>query len=183
MGLMDNFKDLMGKVQKASEDLQKQTGDWAKKNDVEGKAKTVLNAFLQQAAKNAGINLPTGAPKPAPAPQPAAKPKKTPFPPRNFNPGENAFQIQYHNHAGEDKVFTGDKRSVAETQNHYSVRVAPTGKRIYLLKKSVKNADELKKLAGPTPHGKDRQILSYHLRHRSTSPKFEEAKKKFYSWL
>lgn len=187
MGKMDDVFNFLGAVKKAV-DQTAQQGAGAPPGATDAQK---LYGFLKKVGENLsnqGVKLPqTGsAPQNTPTrPSSRSRVNKTPFPKvkKDFNPGENAFSIQYKNYAGELKTFTGDKRTVCETKTHFSVRVGPTGKRIYLVKKSVKNAAELQAVAGPTPHGRDKQVLCYHLRHSSTSPKFEEAKKKFATWL
>jgi|GEM_PF-1293260 len=107
----------------------------------------------------------------------------------NFDPGADSLRIQYRNYLGQDRVFTGDSKSVRKGKNSFSVRVTPTGKRIRFKKKFVRNAEELERLAKPkdgdggaVPMGTERQVLSYHIKKGSTSPRFEELRKKFPTW-
>ena len=64
--------------------------------------------------------------KKAPAP---AKPKKKAYQPPST---DKTIVIEYLNYAGELKQFVGDPKSIIRKGNHFSVRVAPTFKRISL---------------------------------------------------
>lgn len=122
------------------------------------------------------------------APPTAAESKPLPNFQGSFDPGPNAVKVQYRNFQGEDRTFTGDPKFLLESEKALSFRVAPTGKWIHLQKKFVKNLSELKPSI-PTgtfnesiPYGVDRQILSYHLKKKSTSPRFEELRRKYPNW-
>ena len=64
--------------------------------------------------------------KKAPAP---AKPKKKAY---QSPSADKTIVIEYLNYAGELKQFIGDPKSIVRKGNHFSVRVAPTFKRISL---------------------------------------------------
>ena len=102
-----------------------------------------------------------------------------------FDPGSDRVILQYRNFRGESVEFEADRASARWTKHHVSVRVVPTGKRIRLVTKFVKNPDELgsmkeKDLPKPTPV--ERQILGYHKKHDTTSPRYEELRRKYPDW-
>lgn len=98
-----------------------------------------------------------------------------------FDPGAHAVQIRYRNFQGEEKSFTGDRRTVRRRGNHISVCLAPTGKRVSLARDRIQNATELDSLAREesklTP--KERQIVGYHRKRGSTSALYESLKRKY----
>ena len=110
----------------------------------------------------------------------------------NFDPGADAVRIHYRNFEGDDRVFTGDAKSLRKTKRGYTIKITPTGKRISLIKKFLKNPLELDRLAEAhtppetgrrdEPFGADRQVLAYHLKRKSTSAKFEAARRKYPNW-
>jgi hypothetical protein len=107
----------------------------------------------------------------------------------SFDPGDNSIRVQYRNFQGDDRTFTGDSKSLYISPKVVSLRVTPTGQRINLLRKFVQNFSEVERAAPAgsnsdrQPHGVERQILGYHLRKGSTSPRFEEVRKKFPDWM
>lgn len=93
----------------------------------------------------------------------------------SFDPGEHAVRIRYRNHAGEERAYTGDRRSVRKRNGHVSLRLAPRGVRCSFLIDRILNPDELEGLWSSvelTPV--ERQIVGYHRKHGTTSPRYEE---------
>ena len=100
-----------------------------------------------------------------------------------FDPGENRVTIRYRNFRGDDTEYVGDGRTIGFKRAHVTVRVAPAGKRIALWQKFVGNLDELKRLApSPEPAPRERQILRYHTKHGTTSPRYQALRRKYPDW-
>ena len=101
----------------------------------------------------------------------------------SFNPGGNAVTVRYRNHCGEDAEYVGDRTSIRVRKMHVTIRVAPTGKRITLAKKFITNLASLP-LPEPSqiPSAVERQILSYHSKRGTTSPRYAEARRKYPNW-
>lgn len=110
----------------------------------------------------------------------AAIEKKNRVPTGNFNPGANAIQIQYTNYEGKKKTYTGDKTTLHKRNKHITIVLAPAGKRCAFEVARVSNMATLMpfvpKEASLTPA--DRQVLAYHKRRGTTSPRYEEVLKK-----
>lgn len=97
-----------------------------------------------------------------------------------FDPGANRLTIQYRNFRGQDRQFEADRSTVRFKKRHISVCVAPTYKRIALAKKFIKNLSDMESLAVRIPTtGVERQILGYHKKYGTTSPRFEELLRKY----
>ncbi len=103
----------------------------------------------------------------------------------SFDPGPHGVMIRYRNFEGDDVEFEGDRRTVRFRKAHISVRAAPTGRRISLAKKFIENLSDLKPNPAfpvPEPSRVERQILAFHHRRGSTSPRYEELRRKYPSW-
>ena len=76
--------------------------------------------------------------------------------------------------------FQGDRTTVRSGKAHVSLRVLPTGKRIALAKKFVRNLNELESWSRPEARllPVERQVLGYHRKHGTTSPRYEEILRK-----
>ena len=121
---------------------------------------------------------------PPPAPLSTSSHDAPPPPQRTltgtFNPAENAIQISYTNYLGLEKTFTGDRATLRKRGRHISLRLVPTGQRCTFLISRLKNASELESLCLKekqlTPV--ERQILGYHSKHGTTSPRHQAALQK-----
>lgn len=110
-------------------------------------------------------------------------------PPReNFSPLA-PIEIHYRNFRGEEKTFTADTETLRRRQNHIIAQVTPTGERISLSRDRIQNLGEVEKAVpqiapsqqeGPT--ARERQVLGYHKKHKSTSPLYEEIRAKYPDW-
>lgn len=110
-------------------------------------------------------------------------------PPRgNFSPAA-PVEIQYRNFRGEEKTFTAESETLRRTRNHIVAQVTPTGERISLSRDRIQNLNEVENAvpkihdsqqSGPT--ARERQVLSYHKKHKSTSPLYEEIRAKYPDW-
>src|SRR5262245_5180923 len=91
------------------------------------------------------------------------------------------IEIHYRNFRGEEKTFTVDSETLRRKRNHIIARVAPTGQNISLSRGRIQNLQEVEQAvpqitesrrSGPT--ARERQVLGYHKKHKSTSPLYEE---------
>ena len=106
----------------------------------------------------------------------------------NWSP-TNPIEIRYTNHRGESRTFTGDRSSLVRRKEHIVVKVAPTGRAITLARKRITNLSEVE-AAMPQrvepgqdwPSARERQVLSYHKKHGSTSPLYEKIRAKYPNW-
>jgi|MudIll2142460700_1097286.scaffolds.fasta_scaffold670167_1 hypothetical protein len=100
-----------------------------------------------------------------------------------FEPGPETITIRYRNYRGDDIELRGDRRTIRFRKAHVSLCVAPTGQRIALWQRFVRNLDELKQyVPRDTPTAVERQILSYHRKHGTTSPRYEDVRRKYPDW-
>ncbi len=110
-----------------------------------------------------------------------AKPAATP-PTGNFNPGANAIQIQYKNHQGQNKSFTGDRTTLRKRRQHITLVLAPAGKRCSFKIDRIANMAALTPFLPPEDRlplsPGDRQVLTFHRKRGSTSPRYEELMRK-----
>jgi hypothetical protein len=97
-----------------------------------------------------------------------------------FSPGEEAVEIRYTNHRGEEKTFRADGTSIRARGRFISARLAPTGRRCAFRRERVSNMAEIEpqidaaSLLSPV----ERQILGYHRKYGTTSARYEQVKKK-----
>jgi hypothetical protein len=102
---------------------------------------------------------------------------------------DRPLAIRYRNFEGQEKTFTADKQSLRRKHNHISAQVAPTGRRISLSRDRIQNLVEVEEAlsqrveevpAGPT--ARERQVLAYHKKYKTTSPLYEEIRAKYPDW-
>jgi hypothetical protein len=98
----------------------------------------------------------------------------------------NPIEIRYRNFRGEEKIFKADQDSLLRRRNHIVARVAPTGERISLSRDRIQNLSDVeyalpqleeKRADGPTP--RERRVLAFHKSHGSSSPLYEEIRRKY----
>ncbi len=106
----------------------------------------------------------------------------------NFEP-VRPLAIRYRNFAGQERSFVVEADSVVRRGNHLVVRVAPTGKKIALARDRMQNLQEVEagivsrnapSQTGPSP--RERQVLGFHKKHKSSSPLFEKIRAKYPDW-
>lgn len=106
----------------------------------------------------------------------------------NFRP-EHPVSIRYINYVGQSRDFSAESGSIVRKNNHLVARVAPTGKKIALSRDRIQNLAEVESAmpaqvapgqAWPTP--RERQILSYHKKHGTSSPRYEQIRAKYPKW-
>lgn len=113
--------------------------------------------------------LPAAAPKPAPKPLTGS-----------FSPGANAIVIRYTNHEGEKKTYTGDRTTIRASGKFISLLLVPTGERCSFSRDRVANMREVEPFVAREDllTSVERQILGYHRKNGTTSPRFEDVKRK-----
>lgn len=110
--------------------------------------------------------------------------ERIPRPPArtDFAPGPFAIQVRYTNFRGEERTFTGDKRSLRRKGNHLSLRVAPSGRRIALSRERIGNLAEIDELAAQVPSPREQWILAFHRKRGSTSPLCDQLRAQYPEW-
>lgn len=107
----------------------------------------------------------------------------------DFSP-ENLLEIRYKNFRGEEKTFRADGDSLVRRGNHIVARVAPTGEKISLSRDRIGNLEEVdaalpkpkEETAAAGPDARERRVLAFHKRHKSTSALYEELRAKYPDW-
>lgn len=106
----------------------------------------------------------------------------------DFRP-QNPVSIRYVNYVGQSRDFSAERDSVVRKRNHIVARVAPTGRRIALSRDRIQNLADVDKLAPQQvepgqdwPSRVERQILLYHKKHGTTSPRYEQVRAKYPKW-
>ncbi len=103
-------------------------------------------------------------------------------------PGRN-IAIRYRNFRGEEKLFNADADTGKRSKKHVSVCVAPKGIRIALARERILNWNEVDEAlpqrvepgqALPSP--RERQVLGYHKKYKTTSPLYEKIRAKYPNW-
>jgi hypothetical protein len=121
--------------------------------------------------------------QPAPARGAPAK-----IPRGNWQPRQ-PITVRYRNFQEREQTFTAEADSCRREKNHISVLVAPTGRRITLRRDRIANLAEVEERcaqrvppgqAWPTP--RERQVLNYHKKHKSTSALYEKIRAKYPDW-
>jgi len=99
------------------------------------------------------------------------------------------IEIRYRNFRGEEKTFTADSETLCRTRNHIIAQVVPTGERISLSRDRIQNLAEVEQALPQTaesrpqgPTARERQVLGYHKKHKSTSPLYEAIRAKYPDW-
>ena len=97
--------------------------------------------------------------------------------------------VRYLNFAGQEKTFVAEKDSIVRKKNHLVARFEPSGRTLVLSRDRIRNLAEVEsaipeRVAAwqlwPTP--RERQVLGYHKKHRTTSPLFEKIRAKYPNW-
>jgi hypothetical protein len=100
-----------------------------------------------------------------------------------------AVAIQYKNFQGQNKTFQADAQSLHREKNHIVAKVAPKGKQITLSRDRIQNLDEVERrmpqrvATGQNwPSPRERQVLNYHKKYKTTSPLYEKIREKYPNW-
>ncbi len=106
----------------------------------------------------------------------------------SFTPAR-ATTFLYKNHQGQEQTFTADAETAVRKGNHILMRVAPSGLQISLSRDRIQNLREVEGAfpqrvepgqTWPTP--RERQILGYHKKNKSSSPLYEKIRSKYPQW-
>jgi len=106
----------------------------------------------------------------------------------DFSP-RSPIEIRYRNFRGQEKAFTAESKTLRRKRNHIIAQVVPTGESISLSRERIQNLEEVETALpeiteslklGPT--ARERQVLGYHKKHKSTSPLYEEIRAKYPDW-
>ena len=97
--------------------------------------------------------------------------------------------IRYRNFQGQEKTFTAEKESLQKKNNHIIACVAPTGEKIALSRDRIQNLMEVEQAlpqavepSQPRPTARERQVLNFHKKNKSTSPLYEKIRAKYPGW-
>jgi hypothetical protein len=99
--------------------------------------------------------------------------------------------IQYVNFQGQQKNFVADTSTLKRSREHILAKVAPKGQQIALARRRIQNLHEVEQAlpqghrgeAGESyPNGRERQVLGYHRKNRTTSPLYEKIRAKYPHW-
>ena len=106
----------------------------------------------------------------------------------DFHP-EHPVSIRYTNFTGQNRDFAAERDSLVRKKDHIVAEVAPTGRKITLSRDRIQNLNEVEgqmpKRVEPGqnwPTGRERQILTYHKKHGTTSPRYEQVRARYPNW-
>ena len=112
-----------------------------------------------------------------------------PVPTRGGFRPEHSVSIVYVNFVGQNREFSAESDSLVRKKNHIVAQVAPTGRKIALSRDRIQNLSEVEdhmpKRVEPGqnwPTARERQILGYHKKHGTTSPRYEQVRAKYPNW-
>lgn len=112
-----------------------------------------------------------------------------PVPTRGDFQPEHPVSLRYVNFVGQNRDFSAERDSLVRKKNHIVAQVAPTGRKIALSRDRIQNLSEVEtylphKLepGQEWPTGRERQILNFHKKHGSTSPRYEQLRGKYPNW-
>lgn len=106
----------------------------------------------------------------------------------DFRPAR-PVSIRYVNFVGQNRDFSAERESLVRKRNHIVARVAPTGQKIALSRDRIQNLSEVEthlpskvEPGQDWPRGRDLQILNYHKKHGTSSPRYEQLRAKYPNW-
>jgi hypothetical protein len=112
-----------------------------------------------------------------------------PSPKRGLFTPQTPLTVRYRNFRGEEKSFLTDAAAMERKQQHYVVRVAPSGERIVLARSRILNLSEVEAAVPQRvepgqqwPSARERQVLNYHKKNGSTSPLYDKIRAKYPKW-
>lgn len=97
----------------------------------------------------------------------------------NFDPGENKIDVRYTNYLGVEGTYSGDRRTIWRTNEHISLLLCPTGRRVSFARGRIQNLSDVEPWIHPTPTARERQVLNYHKKKGTSSALFEQIRKKY----
>jgi ribosomal protein L37AE/L43A len=106
----------------------------------------------------------------------------------DFRP-QHPVSIRYRNYVGQERDFSAELGSIVRKNNHLVAEVAPTGRKITLSRERIQNLAQVEdamptRVASnqPWPTPRERQILGYHKKNGTTSPRYEKLRAKHPNW-
>lgn len=100
-----------------------------------------------------------------------------------------SITISYRNFKGELKTFDADPESIMQKKNCMSFKSPASRGRIALSRDRIQNLSEVEaampKRVEPGqafPTARERQVLGYHKKYKTTSPLYEQIRAKFPNW-
>jgi hypothetical protein len=106
----------------------------------------------------------------------------------DFRP-QHPVSIRYVNFVGQNRDFSAERDSLVRKKNHIVAQVAPTGRKITLSRDRIQDLSEIESYlrhklepGQQWPSGRERQILTYHKKHGTTSPRYEQVRAKYPKW-
>ena len=97
--------------------------------------------------------------------------------------------IQYIDFRGQSRTFIAEIAKTWREKNHISAKVKPKGARITLSRDRIRNLADVEEALPQRdapeqdwPTRRERQVLLYHQRNRSTSPLYESIRAKYPNW-
>jgi hypothetical protein len=100
-----------------------------------------------------------------------------------------SFAIRYRDFQGKERTFIAETSSAWRNKNHIHVKVAPKGARIVLSRDRILNLSDVS-AAFPQrvapgqdwPSPRERQVMTYHKKHGTTSALYETIRAKYPDW-
>ena len=112
-----------------------------------------------------------------------------PVPTRGDFLPRHPVSIRYVNFVGQNRDFSSERDSLVRKKNHIVAQVAPTGRKIALSRDRIQNLNEVEgcmprrvEPGQSWPTGRERQILNFHKKHGTTSPRYEQLRAKYPNW-
>jgi len=103
--------------------------------------------------------------------------------------GTETILVHYRNFQGVDKTFSADPDTARRRGNHISLCIAPNGIRVTLARERIQNLSEVEAVCAERategqgrPTRVERQILGYHKKRHTTSPRYESVRAKYPDW-
>ena len=102
---------------------------------------------------------------------------------------QSCLAIQYVNFRKETRTFQVESASIRRRNNHILARERRSGRQITLCRDRIQNMAEVDALlpardrsGAPRPNSRERQVLGYHSKHKTTSPLYEKIKARYPDW-
>ena len=98
----------------------------------------------------------------------------------NFDPGENRLEVRYRIFSVWRETYAGDRRTLWRTNDHFSLLLVPTGRRVSFARDRIRNLGEVEQwLVAITRRRAERHVLNYHRKKGTTSPLFQKLRQKY----
>lgn len=97
----------------------------------------------------------------------------------HFDPGEYKIDVRYTNYLGVEGTYSGDRRTIWRTNEHISLLLCPTGRRVSFARARILNLNDVEQGTPAGPTAREKQVLNYHKTKGTSSALFEEIRKKY----